>query len=414
MRRSHYFLPTLRENPAEAQVVSHRLMLRTGMIRQVASGIYNWLPFGLRTLRKAEAIIRHHMDAAGAQEIFMPIVQPRELWEESDRWEKYENKLLLRIKDRHNNDFCLGPTHEEIITDLFRNNARSYRDVPLNLYQIQTKFRDEIRPRFGVLRGREFCMKDAYSFDISREKALTTYQKMFSAYTDIFNAMGLEWRAVNADTGDIGGSHSHEFQVLAETGEDDLLFDPDGDYAVNIEKFDPETAPRPRDELIHKRGIEVGHCFYLGNIYAKPMNALITLESGENVPAEMGCYGIGVSRVIAAAIEQNHDEKGIIWPLALAPYQIGLINLKIADTNCTEQADKLYEQFTAAGWEVLYDDRDTSAGQKFTEMDLLGLPWQCIVSPKSLSNQQAEWKNRKTGHVEHLPLGTFPRQLTNE
>jgi prolyl-tRNA synthetase len=407
MLRSQYFIPTVKETPAEAQVVSHRLMLRAGMIRQLTSGVYSWLPLGLRVLRRVEDIVRDEMNASGALEIHMPMVQPAGLWEETGRYEKYGPELL-RFVDRHEHRSVLGPTHEEVVTDIYRKNVRSYRDLPLNLYQIQTKFRDEIRPRFGLMRGREFVMKDAYSFDVDKERSLEAYEKMFAAYVRIFNRLGLAWRSVVADTGSIGGNYSHEFHVLAETGEDDLLFDPESDYAVNVEKYDPAEAPKPREQLEQRKGIEVGHCFHLGTLYSEPMGATVTLDSGQDTPVVMGCYGIGVSRIVAAAIEQNHDDKGIIWPAAMAPFQVGLLNLRREDKPCREACDKIYAQLTAQGRDVLYDERDLSPGAKFAEMDLIGLPWQCIIGPKSVAKGLAEWKNRRTGEIQELELGQLP------
>jgi len=407
MRRSQYFIPTLKETPVEAQVVSHQLCLRAGMIRQVAAGNYDWLPLGLRVLRKVETIIREEMDRAGALEILMPGVLPADLWKETGRYQKYGPELL-RFKDRNDRECVLGPTHEEAVTQIFRDNVKSYRDLPLNLYQVQWKFRDEIRPRFGLMRGREFLMKDAYSFDVNKEKSLEAYQRMYDAYCRTFDRFGLQWRAVVADTGAIGGNYSHEFQVLADTGEDVLLFDPDSDYAVNIEKYDAATAPRPREELVEKKGIEVGHCFHLGDIYSKPMNALVTLEDGGSVPVVMGCYGIGVSRIVAAAIEQCHDARGIVWPEEIAPFKVGVVNIRHGDEVCAELANKVYLELEGQGMEVLYDDRDVSGGQKFAEMDLIGLPWQAVIGPKNAAEGKVEWKNRKSGEVTLLPVGQLP------
>ncbi len=411
MRLSNYFLPTLKDDPKEASVISHKLMVRAGMIRQVTSGVYNWLPLGLRVLKKVETIVREEMDRAGAQEVFMPMVQPAELWQETGRWDKYDAELL-RLKDRHGVDCCLGPTHEEVITDLFRNNVQSYRDLPLALYQIQTKFRDEIRPRFGLMRGREFMMKDCYSFDVDKDAALKSYENMKAAYNRIFSRLGLDYRMVVADSGNIGGNHSHEFHVLADTGEDELIFDTQGEYAVNVEKHDAQSCDIPESRLQTKRGIEVGHIFYLGETYSKPMGAEIALKDGGSTFAAMGCYGIGVSRVVAAAIEQNNDDNGIIWPEPIAPYTIGLINLRFSDEACTQKADELYNTLSTQGFEVLYDDRDVPAGAKFGNMDLIGLPWQCTIGPRGLKDGKAEWKNRKTGEKLELPFGTLPEGLT--
>jgi len=409
MRRSQYFIPTLRETPAEAQVASHQLCLRAGMIRQLAAGNYTWLPLGLRVLKKVEAIIREEMDRAGALEVLMPGVQPGDLWKESGRWSKYD-EIMLRFKDRQGRDCVLGPTHEEVVTDIFRHNVKSYRELPLNLYQIQWKFRDELRPRFGLMRGREFLMKDAYSFDTTKDKSLEAYQRMYDAYCRIFDRLGLQWRAVAADSGEIGGDYSHEFQVLADTGEDTLLFDPDSDYAVNIEKYDPATAPKPRENLLEKKGIEVGHCFHLGDVYSKPLRAMVKLEDGKDLPVLMGCYGIGVSRIVAAAIEQCHDAAGIVWPEPIAPFKVGIVNLRQGDGACADVATKLYLHLQHAGVEVLYDDRDVGAGEKFAEMDLIGLPWQAVVGPKHAKDGKIEWKNRKSGEVALLEAHQAPWQ----
>lgn len=411
MRLSQTFLPTLKENPAEAQVPSHRLLLRAGMIRQVTSGVYNWLPLGLKVLQNVQNIVREEMNRAGAQEILMPMIQPAEFWQETGRWDKMDAELC-RIKDRHDRDFCLGPTHEEVVTDLYRNNIQSYKQLPVMLYQIQTKFRDEIRPRFGLMRGREFMMKDCYSFDVSRESALESYEKMRLAYHAIFKRLGLEYRQVLADTGAIGGNYSHEFHVLAETGEDDLLFDPTGDYAVNVEKYVEAEAPKPKDQLEQKKGIEVGHIFLLEDVYSKPMNATVVAQDGKPVPVVMGCYGIGVSRLVAAAIEQNFDENGIVWPDPIAPFKVGIIAMKMKNDDVKEAAEKLYADLQSQGVEVLLDDRDVSPGQKFNEMDLIGLPWQCVIGPKGLENGVMEWKNRKTGEKMELPFGELPQSFT--
>jgi prolyl-tRNA synthetase len=412
MRLSQIFLPTLKETPSEAQVPSHRLLLRAGMIRQVTSGVYNWLPLGLKVLKKVEKIVREEMDRAGAQEILMPMVQPAELWQETGRWDKMDAELC-RIQDRHKRNFCLGPTHEEVVTDLYRSNIQSYKQLPVMLYQIQTKFRDEIRPRFGLMRGREFMMKDCYSFDTDRESALESYEKMRLAYHAIFQRLGLDYRQVLADTGAIGGNYSHEFHVLADTGEDDLLFDPEGEYAVNVEKYDETEAPKSKDQLEQKKGIEVGHIFLLEDVYSKPMDAKVTLQDGSAKPVTMGCYGIGVSRVVAASIEQNHDDSGIIWPEAIAPFAVGIVAMKVKNEEVQSAAEALYADLQSQGVEVLYDDRDVSPGQKFNEMDLIGLPWQCVVGPKGIANGVYEWKNRSTGEKQELPIGQYPQNMLN-
>ena len=545
MRTSQLLLPTLREDPGEAETVSHRLMLRAGLIRKVAAGIYTYLPLGLRIIRKVEQIVREEMNRAGAQELLMPIASPAELWRETGRWDYY-GKELIRFKDRHERDFCLGPTHEEVITDLFRREVRSYRQLPLNFYQIQTKFRDEIRPRFGLMRGREFIMKDAYSFDINEAGAKASYQKMYDAYTRIFTRCGLTFRAVEADTGLIGGDVSHEFMVLAETGEATVVYTDTGTYAANLERAevlppsDEDTSPlrpltrvatpqrrtvdevtaflkvspqrlvktllytaeketvavlirgdhdvnevkvarllgvnevqltaqdkvkeltgapvgfagpvglkvrlladhavkimknfvvganeadahyvdvnldrdfsvdrfadlrnaqagdcSPRGDgaLVIAKGIEVGQVFLLGTKYSEKMNATILDEQGKERLAIMGCYGIGVGRTAAAAVEQNHDDKGIVWPFPIAPFHVHLISLG-QSTLVIDTATKLYAALEAVGLEVLWDDRDERAGVKFNDADLIGAPYQVIVGDKGLAEGLLEVKSRKTG-----------------
>ena len=558
MRTSQTFIPTLREDPGEAEVISHRLMLRAGMIRKVAAGIYTYLPLGLRVIRKIEQIIREEMKQAGAQELLMPILSPAELWEETGRWDHY-GKELFRCQDRHERRFCLGPTHEEIITDLFRREVRSYRQLPVNLYQIQTKFRDEIRPRFGLMRGREFIMKDAYSFDQDEVGARVSYQKMYDAYHRIFRRTGLQFRAVEADTGLIGGSSSHEFMVLANTGEELIVFDPKGSYAANVERAEVLPIPKsPEEELkplervktpkaktveqvcailgtsparlvktllyktehdeviailvrgdhqaneikikrhlgIHDlslvdaetvqsltsapigfsgpvglrkvriladhavkalynfivggneadthlinvnwdrdfkidfvgdlrqaqagdpspdsqgtlqtaRGIEVGHVFMLGEKYSQKMGSTYLDPHGQEKSPIMGCYGIGVGRAAAAAIEQNHDDKGIIWPIPIAPFQVHLLPVTTS-TNVKEVTETLYLELEAAGIEVLLDDRDERAGVKFNDADLIGAPYQIVIGEKGLSKGMIEAKARRTGEVTTLP----PSDLT--
>jgi prolyl-tRNA synthetase len=363
-------------------------------------------------IRKIEAIVREEHEKANAQEILMPFVQPAEVWRESGRWEKYEqkDKIMLRFKDRHENDYCLQPTSEDVVTALFRDNVQSYRDLPQNWFHIQTKFRDEIRPRFGLMRTREFIMKDAYTFDLTKEDALKSYDVMKQTYINIFTRIGVDFRPVSADNGDMGGDYSHEFQVLAQTGEDELLFDPDSDYAVNVEKYDPATAPKPKEELEQVRGIEVGHIFYLGTTYTQEdaMDVKLQHADGESRPVHMGCYGIGVSRVAAAAIEQNHDENGIIWPEAIAPYTVGIICMRPDDAECLSVAEKVYADLQARGIDVLLDDSKEPAGAKFARMDLIGLPWQCVVGPKGIKAGELEWKYRKTGERQNLPLDKTP------
>jgi len=557
MRTSRFLLATLKETPADAEVVSHQLMLRAGMIRKLAAGLYDWLPLGLRVLRKAEAIVREEMDRSGAQELLMPIVQPAELWQETGRWEAYGPELL-RFKDRHQRDFVLGPTHEEVITDLVRKELRSYRQLPVNFYQIQTKFRDEIRPRFGVMRAREFLMKDAYSFHIDQASLEETYRAMYDTYHRIFSRMGLEFRAVEADTGAIGGHASHEFHVLAESGEDAIAFSTESDYAANVELAPalPPNEPRPapaealrtvdtpgartiaevaealgvsprrcvktllvkgteteavalvlrgdhelneikaeklpqvaapltfvddatvrrltgaapgsvgpvglsipvvadhaaavladfvcganedgkhltgvnwgrdlpepqtadlrnvvegdpspdgKGVLSIKRGIEVGHIFQLGTKYSEAMGATVLDEGGHAVLLTMGCYGIGVSRVVAAAIEQNHDERGICWPVALAPFQVALVPINMHKSQrLREAAEALYADLTAAGIEVLFDDRKERPGVMFADMELIGIPLRVTLGERGLDKGVAELKGRRDEQHQEVPLG---------
>ncbi len=426
MRVSRFFMPLLRETPAEAQIVSHRYMLRAGLVRQASAGIYSWLPLGHRVLRKIEQIVREEQNRAGAIELLMPTLQSAELWRESGRYDDY-GKEMLRIKDRHDRDLLYGPTNEELITEIFRSTVRSYKDLPRILYHIQWKFRDEIRPRFGVMRGREFLMKDSYSFDVDAEGARRAYNKMFVAYLRTFARLGLKSVPMKADTGPIGGDLSHEFIVLAETGESqvychkDLVDMPvpdnvdfEGDlepyirqrtslYAATDEKHDTEAfAKIPADKQLAARGIEVGHIFYFGTKYSKPLNAKVTGPKGDEVYVEMGSYGVGVSRLVGAIIEASHDDAGIIWPESVAPFRVGLISLKVDDPKTREVCDSLYQKLTTAGVDVLYDDSDERAGAKFSMFDLIGLPWQVIVGPRGLANGQVEIKNRKTGERQNL------------
>jgi prolyl-tRNA synthetase len=558
MRTSQYLLATQKETPSDAVVISHQLMLRAGMIRKLASGLYTWLPMGLRVLRKVEAVVREEMDAAGALEVLMPGIQPAELWQESGRWDEYGPELL-RLKDRHGREFCAGPTHEEVITDMARNELNSYKQLPINMYQIQTKFRDEIRPRFGLMRGREFIMKDAYSFHADPASLQQTYDRMHQAYCNVFSRLGLNFRPVVADNGSIGGAGSHEFHVLAESGEDDIVFSDTSDYAANIEKAEaipretrraapseemrlvdtpdaktiaalveqfglpiektvktlvvhaaeegklialiirgdhelneikasnleqvasplvmaseaelrdaigagagslgPLNLPLPciidrsvelmsdfgiganiddkhyfgvnweRDlpvptvadlrnvvegdpspdgqgKVIIKRGIEVGHIFQLGTKYSEAMKCQVLGENGKPVTLSMGCYGIGVSRVVAAAIEQGHDANGIVWSDALAPFQIALVPLRYETDAVREATDKLYAELTAAGFEVLLDDRDkkTSPGTKFADMELIGIPHRIVVSDRGLAEGNLEYKSRTEPEAQALPV----------
>lgn len=558
MRTSQFLLSTLKETPSDAVVISHQLLLRAGMIRKLASGLYTWLPLGLRVLRKVEAVVREEMNATGALEVLMPAIQPAELWQESGRWEQYGPELL-RLKDRHQRDFCVGPTHEEVITDLMRNELNSYKQLPINLYQIQTKFRDEIRPRFGLMRGREFVMKDAYSFHLNQASLQETYDAMYQAYCNVFSRLGLNFRPVQADNGSIGGSGSHEFHVLAGSGEDDIVFSDSSDYAANIEKAEalpretargaateelrlvdtPETktiadlvekfglaiektvktlvvrgaeegtlvalvirgdhelneikasnlpevasplvfasepeiraaigaspgslgpmnlpipcvidrsvalmsdfgiganqedkhyfgvnwerdlplppvadlrnvvagdpSPDGQGTLVIKRGIEVGHIFQLGTKYSEAMKLSVLGEEGKPTLLTMGCYGIGVSRVVAAAIEQNHDERGIRWPAALAPFQVALVPMKYENAAVKEATDSLYAELKAAGFDVLLDDRDrkTSPGVKFADMELIGIPHRLVVGERGLNEGVVEYKGRTDSDSQNVAL----------
>ncbi|WCR53209.1 MAG: Proline--tRNA ligase [Wolbachia endosymbiont of Ctenocephalides orientis wCori] len=415
MRLSKYYLPTLRETTAGAEIISHRYSLRAGLIKQTASGIYSWLPLGLRVLKKIEDIIRDEMDKSGAMEILMPCIQPASLWQESGRYDDY-GKEMLRINDRHKNDMLFGPTHEEVATDLIRNAVKSYKGLPLCLYQIQWKFRDEVRPRYGVMRGREFLMKDAYSFDLDARSAEDSYNLMYKAYTKIFKRMGLTPIGVKADTGPIGGDLSHEFHILANTGESTLYYDNKfaellkndeienlkSIYAVADDMHNPQTCPIPQEQLESSKGIEIGHIFYFGDKYSKPMKASVTTNDGKNISIHMGSYGIGVSRLVGAIIEAFHDVKGIIWPEAVSPFKIGLINLKTKTSECIDAADKIYKAL--GNNEVLYDNLEESVGVKFARMDLIGLPWQIIVGEKAISNNLVEVKNRATGEVKEMQI----------
>lgn len=413
MRFSQLLIPTLREAPSDAEVVSHQLLLRGGYIRKLASGIYSYLPLGLRVLSKIEQIVREEMNAVGASELLLPIVLPAELWKETGRWDVY-GKELLRFKDRHEHEFCLGPTHEEVITDLVRKEVRSYRQLPLSLYQIQTKFRDEVRPRFGLMRGREFIMKDCYSFDRTEKEALETYWKYHEAYKKIFIRCGLTFRAVEAGTGAIGGTLSHEFQVLAESGEDSIVSCTHCDYAANIEKAESqagEICVRCKNgKMESHRGIEVGQVFYLGTKYSKAMKTIFLDEKGSEALMVMGCYGIGISRTAAASVEQNHDNMGIIWPKALAPFTVEVIPLG-PDAAITETAQKFYQELTAQKIDVLWDDRDERAGVKLNDADLIGIPYQLVIGKRGLEKGEVEIKDRKSGKKESVAINQVINKL---
>jgi prolyl-tRNA synthetase len=420
MRWSRYFLPTSKNNPAEAQIVSHRYMLRSGLMRQETSGIYSWLPMGLKVLQNIVKIVKREHDKAGCIELLMPVMQPAELWIKSGRYDAY-GKEMLRISDRHERELVFSPTNEEMITDIFRTYHKSYRDIPKILYQMQWKFRDEIRPRFGVMRGREFFMKDAYSFDLNYEDAVKSYNLMFDVYLKTFKAMGLRVIPVQANSGPIGGDLTHEFHVLASTGESALFYDKAFEdyfksdepltrekllsmYAASDEKHDPEKCPIPADQIMQARGIEVGHIFYYGTKYSDVMDVKVTSQQGTLTPVYSGCYGIGLSRLVGAIIEASHDDVGIVWPLEVAPFQIGLVNLKVGDAEFEEKTEQLYEGLQAMNYDVLYDDRDQSPGSKLADMDLIGLPYHVILGPKSMAKGNVEIKNRKTHERVEVPF----------
>ena len=419
---SKLFVPTTRQDPSDAELISHKLMVRSGMIKKTAAGIYNWLPIGYIVLKKVENIVRKNLDNFGAQEILMPMVQPAELWKESLRFDQY-GKELLKFKDRSERDFVLGPTHEEIICEIFRSYPISYKELPINLYQIQTKFRDEIRPRFGVMRCREFLMKDAYSFDIDEKGMEKSYENMRKAYISTFNDIGLDYRIVKADAGNIGGDVSEEFHIIADSGEDLLAISDASDFAANVEvleydkdpsELDGQPSPDGKGKLIIKRGIEVGHIFQLGQKYSEKMSVSIKDSSGKDIDAFMGCYGIGVSRIVAAAIEQNHDEKGIIWPYAIAPFHVNVICLDPKKEEVLKECESVYQIIKDAGHDVLLDDRDIRAGQKFTDNEILGIPYSIVIGPKNFSNNSFEFVIRKTNKKLDLNIDEIKQRLEEE
>ena len=430
MRLSRYFLPTLRETPKEAEIVSHQLMLRAGMIKQQAAGSYSWLPMGFKVLNKVIRIIEEEQNRSGAVQLLMPTVQSADLWRESGRYDDY-GKEMLRIQDRHERDMLYGPTNEEMITDIFRTYVRSYKDLPLNLYHIQWKFRDEVRPRFGTMRSREFLMKDAYSFDIDEAGAKRAFQRMFVAYLRTFYRMGLTGIPMRADSGPIGGDMSYEFHVLAETGESAVFLDADlldkpipaidtdfrGDlepifkdwtslFAATDEMTDEATfrASVSGNKQLSARGIEVGHIFFFGTKYSKPMGAKVTGPDGKDVEVQMGSYGIGPTRLVPAIIEASHDENGIVWPVSVAPFEAVVINLKVGDAESDKAAERLYGDLLAEGIDALYDDRDMAAGGKFATADLIGIPYHLIVGPRGLKDGAVELKHRKSGERETLSI----------
>ena len=436
MKRSELFLPTLKENPSEAKITSHRLMLRSGMIRQSSSGIYTWLPMGLKVLKNIEKIIRLEQDLI-SQELLMPTIQDSEIWKKSGRFNDY-GKEMLKFTDRHDHELLYGPTNEELITDIISKNIMSYKSLPLCLYHIQWKFRDEIRPRFGVMRGREFLMKDAYSFDVSKEEAIKCYNRMFLSYLKIFNKMELKAIPVAADTGPIGGDLSHEFIVLADTGESEVYIDkgilnveiPNIKYddfldiseLVNVITSFYASADDKHDEKdfintvseknrLKTNGIEVGHLFYFGDKYSEPLNAKVNSKEGNNVNVEMGSYGIGVSRLVGAIIDAHHDEKGICWPESVAPYLVGVVNLRQNDIECSDLSDKIYNSLLSKDVSTLYDDRDEGAGKKLVEMELIGIPWQIRIGPRGIKNNSFELFRRKTGEVTEVNIKDIEKTI---
>ena len=436
---SKSFIPILKNNPTEAKIKSHQLMLRTGMIKQSSAGIYSWLPLGFKVLKKIEEIVHDEQIKAGHIPMLMPTIQPSELWQESGRYDDY-GKEMLRIKDRQDRSYLYGPTNEELITDIFRSNVSSYKDLPLTLYHIQWKFRDELRPRFGVMRGREFYMKDGYNFDLNEKEAINAYNRHFVSYLRTFNRMGLQAIPMRAETGPIGGNYSHEFLVLANTGESKVFFDKtlldldtgQGklDYYQNneIEKIvERLTKPYartedthdenlflevPEDRRIESKAIEVGQIFYFGTKYSEPMKAFVVSPDGKRVPVHMGSHGIGVSRLVGAIIEASHDEKGIIWAEPVAPFFAGLINLNYRDEECIKVCDQIYEELGSNGIEILYDDTDERPGSKFAKMDLIGLPWQIVVGPKGIKEGKVELVHRRTGETTLLLLGELLEKIS--
>ena len=411
MELSKYPLRTYKDTPSDAELISHRLMLRSGLIKKLASGLFTWMPLGLRVIRKIEEIVRRELDSSGAYELLMPAIQPSELWKETGRWDEYGN-LLLRIQDRHERFFCFGPTHEEVITDIVRKEITSYKQLPVNFYQIQTKFRDEIRPRYGVMRAREFLMKDAYSFHLDQKSLEDEYENMGNAYNNIFSNLGLNFRKVTANSGEIGGSMSHEYHVLADSGEDEIAYCDEEDFAANVEMIESKKAP-DGGKLSFARGIEVGHIFQLGDKYSKSMGLTVLNKEGKSVSPMMGCYGIGISRIVAASIEQNHDDKGIIWPGEIAPFEIIIIVLNDKSSDLTEKGQELYNSIKAIGKEVVIDDRDERAGVKFAEADLIGIPQQIVLSKRGIDQGTIELVDRRTGNKEDLSMENLIQRISS-
>ena len=439
MKLTNYFLPVLKETPADAEIVSHKYMLRAGMISQSSSGIYSWLPIGLKVLKKIEKIVREEQDAAGVNEILMPTIQPADIWKESGRYEDY-GKEMLRINDRQDREMLYGPTNEEQVTDIFRRSIKSYKELPSLLYHIQWKFRDELRPRFGIMRGREFLMKDAYSFDLDMEASRMSYNKFFVCYLKTFERLGLKAIPMAAETGPIGGDMSHEFVIISDTGESDIYFDKrildlknidenldysndlspivssyQDFYAAADDKHSEENFNKnvPKEFKSNTKGIEVGHIFNFSSKYSEPMKANVLNSDGKSVPVHMGSYGIGISRLVGAIIESSHDEKGIIWPSAVAPFAVGLINLKVKDTDAKSMCEDLYQTLINAGIETLYDNKDDSAGAKFSRMDLIGIPKQIIFGNNSIKDSTVEIKDRKSGQIDVVNINEIISKINN-
>ena len=416
---SKLFVPTVKEDPSDAELISHKLMVRSGMIKKTAAGIYSWLPLGLKVLKKVEEIVRKNLNSFDAEEILMPMVQPAELWKESGRYGEY-GKELLKFDDRSNRGFVLGPTHEEIICEIFRSHPKSYKDLPVNLYQIQTKFRDEIRPRFGVMRSREFLMKDAYSFDIDEKGLVKSYGKMKDAYISIFDEIGLDYRIVKADSGNIGGDVSEEFHILADSGEDLIAVSDSSDFAANVEvlnydkdpsELEGKKSPDGKGKLKIKRGIEVGHIFQLGQKYSQAMNVGVKDMNGNSIHPFMGCYGIGVSRIVAAAIEQNHDDRGIQWPDKITPFGVNIICLDPGSDEIMKVCSEIYSILQKSGFDPLLDDRDIRAGIKFKEHELLGIPYSIIIGPNNFKNTKLEFGIRAQNEKIDMKLDDIKKYL---
>ena len=416
---SKLFVPTVKEDPSDAELISHKLMVRSGMIKKTAAGIYSWLPVGLKVLKKVEEIVRKNLNNFDAEEILMPMVQPAELWKESGRYGEY-GKELLKFDDRSNRGFVLGPTHEEIICEIFRSHPKSYKDLPVNLYQIQTKFRDEIRPRFGVMRSREFLMKDAYSFDIDEKGLVKSYGKMKDAYISVFDEIGLDYRIVKADSGNIGGDVSEEFHILADSGEDLIAISNSSDFAANVEvlnydkdpsELEGKKSPDGKGKLKIKRGIEVGHIFQLGQKYSQAMNVGVKDMNGNSIHPFMGCYGIGVSRIVAAAIEQNHDDRGIQWPDKITPFGVNIICLDPESDEIMKVCSEIYSILQKSGFDPLLDDRDIRAGIKFKEHELLGIPYSIIIGPNNFKNTKLEFGIRAQNEKIDMKLDDIKKYL---